>query len=279
MSALLRLTISEARLFSREPLEWGFALVAPPLLLVILGVIPSFRVHQEHLGGLRIIDLYAPILVALAITVLALLTLPQRFATYRDKKILRRMRITPSQTSALALRAIDSMPVCLLHQHGHNPCYRVFGLRGAPPAKPSRIHCLVWLGGVDDALPGASGSLAGSKRAGCRSTWDGIVLPFTFPRGLVDSPGFDARWTLGNQRLLSPGRGHADIAGCHGRQLAAAAACRSTHRLVHRMRDACRTMLSMGIAMTSNFQTHPGLAGALPYRLTERTPHVTKAAR
>jgi ABC-2 type transport system permease protein len=95
MPALLRLTATETRLFSREPLDWGFALVLPPLLLVILGAIPSFRVPEEGLGGLRVIDLYPPIIVAIAITMLALMTLPQRFATYRDKGVLRRMRITP----------------------------------------------------------------------------------------------------------------------------------------------------------------------------------------
>lgn len=103
MSALLRLTASEARLFSREPMEWSFAIALPPLLFVILGLIPSFRAHEEHLGGLRIIDLYSPIIVAVAITVLALLTLPQRFATYRDKKVLRRMRITPARPMLLLL--------------------------------------------------------------------------------------------------------------------------------------------------------------------------------
>ncbi|MFC9559043.1 ABC transporter permease [Agromyces sp. NPDC056965] len=101
MSALLRLTASEARLFSREPMEWGFAIVLPPLLFVALGVIPAFRVHEEGLGGLRVIDLYSPIIVAVAITVLALLTLPQRFAAYRDKKVLRRMRITPARPMLL----------------------------------------------------------------------------------------------------------------------------------------------------------------------------------
>lgn len=111
MPALLRLTLSEARLFSREPLEWGFAIVLPPLLFIVLGMIPSFRVSEEHLGGLRIIDLYSPIIVAVAITVLALLALPQRFATYRDKKVLRRMRITPARPILLLLA---QLMLCLM---------------------------------------------------------------------------------------------------------------------------------------------------------------------
>lgn len=101
MRALLRLTATETRLFSREPLDWGFALVLPPLILVVLGVIPSYRVPEEGLGGLRVIDLYPPIVVAIAITMLALLTLPQRFAAYRDKGVLRRMRITPARPTTM----------------------------------------------------------------------------------------------------------------------------------------------------------------------------------
>lgn len=95
MSALLRLTATETRLFLREPMSWAFTLGLPPLLMVILGSVPSFRLPEEGLGGLRVIDLYAPIIVALAITMLALTTLPQHFTTYRDKGVLRRLRVTP----------------------------------------------------------------------------------------------------------------------------------------------------------------------------------------
>lgn len=95
MSALLHLTATETKLFLREPVSWIFALVTPPLLLVILGAIPSFREPESGLGGLRVIDLYAPIVIAIAITMLATSSLPQQFATHREKGVLRRMRTTP----------------------------------------------------------------------------------------------------------------------------------------------------------------------------------------
>lgn len=101
MPAVLRLTTTETRLFLREPMSWGFALVLPPLLMIILGAVPSFRVPEAGLGGLRVIDMYVPIVVALAVTMLALLTLPQHFATYRDKGVLRRMRVSPVRPTVM----------------------------------------------------------------------------------------------------------------------------------------------------------------------------------
>ncbi len=95
MSALTKLTLSETKLFFREPIGVFFTILFPPLLLGILGAVPSFREHDDALGGLRVIDLYAPIAIAMAIALLALSGLPQLLATYREKGILRRLKVTP----------------------------------------------------------------------------------------------------------------------------------------------------------------------------------------
>ncbi|WP_193105380.1 ABC transporter permease [Brachybacterium sp. FME24] len=101
MSALFRLTATETKLFLREPINVLFALVLPPLLLVILGVIPAFREPDDDLGGLRVIDRYTHIVVALAIAMFALTSLPQQFASYREKGVLRRMRTTPVRPAVM----------------------------------------------------------------------------------------------------------------------------------------------------------------------------------
>ena len=101
MSALARLTRTETKLFFREPVAVFFSLAFPPLLMVILGSIPSMREPDKGLGGLRVIDLYAPILVAMAIALFSLSGLPQQFATYREKGILRRMRTTPVKPAVM----------------------------------------------------------------------------------------------------------------------------------------------------------------------------------
>src|SRR5947199_10476650 len=95
MNPLAKLTLTEVRLYFREPLAVFFALAFPPLLLVILGSVPAFREHNKDLGGARLVDLYTPIVIALAIATLALTGLPQLLATYREKGILRRMGTTP----------------------------------------------------------------------------------------------------------------------------------------------------------------------------------------
>jgi ABC-2 type transport system permease protein len=101
MSALSRLTATETKLFFREPMLVFFVLAFPPLLLVILGAIPSMREPDESLGGVRVISLYVPIVVAMALALFALNSLSQLFATYREKGILRRMRTTPVEPKAL----------------------------------------------------------------------------------------------------------------------------------------------------------------------------------
>jgi ABC-2 type transport system permease protein len=98
---LTRLTVTESKLFLREPAGVFFTLAFPPLVLVVLGLVPPFREPSADLGGARMIDLYVPILLTMAITLLALNGLPQLFATYREKGILRRLATTPVRPAKL----------------------------------------------------------------------------------------------------------------------------------------------------------------------------------
>ena len=95
-SALARLTITEFRLFLREPLLvfWGFAF--PLLLLIAFGLIPAFK--QTHAGyrGLTVLDSYVPILIVLMLAMLSYFALPTVLASYREQGILRRLRTTPA---------------------------------------------------------------------------------------------------------------------------------------------------------------------------------------
>jgi ABC-2 type transport system permease protein len=95
MNGLAMLTWNETKLLWRERSSMFFSIAFPTLLVVILGSIPGFREPAESLGGQRAIDLYVPILIAFAMTMLAFQALPTALAIYREKGILRRMAVTP----------------------------------------------------------------------------------------------------------------------------------------------------------------------------------------
>src|SRR5262245_12932747 len=103
MSALSKMTWNEVKLFLREPVGVFFAVLFPTLLVVILGCIPAFREPSKDLGGLRVVDLYVPISIALSLALLALTALPTYLGTYREKGILRRLAVTPTPPARLLL--------------------------------------------------------------------------------------------------------------------------------------------------------------------------------
>src|SRR5947209_507411 len=103
MSGLMKMTVSEMRLFLREPGSVFFGVLFPTLLIVILGSIPGFRDPNPALGGRRAIDLYVPIAIALSLALLALMTLPTSLSAYRVKGILRRVAVTPMPPARLLL--------------------------------------------------------------------------------------------------------------------------------------------------------------------------------
>ncbi|HXT93178.1 MAG TPA: ABC transporter permease [Trebonia sp.] len=109
-SALARLTITEFRLFLREPMLvfWGFAF--PLLLLIIFGLIPGFK--QTHAGyqGLSVLDTYVPILIVLMLAMLSYFALPTVLAGYREQGILRRLQTTPA--GALRVLAAQLLVNC-----------------------------------------------------------------------------------------------------------------------------------------------------------------------
>jgi ABC-2 type transport system permease protein len=93
---LTKLTIVESKLFVRDLGSVFFGLAFPAVLLLVLGgVMPGFRDPIEELDGVRPVDLYLPVVAALAIATTALVTLPSYLATYRERKLLRRLAVTP----------------------------------------------------------------------------------------------------------------------------------------------------------------------------------------
>ncbi|MFE2598200.1 ABC transporter permease [Streptomyces sp. NPDC059396] len=97
-TAVLR---TEARLMAREPGILFWVVLFPSLLLTILGLIPTFRETDPGLGGRRVIDLYVPVSVLLALIMAGIQAMPPVLTGYRERGILRRMSTTPVRPASL----------------------------------------------------------------------------------------------------------------------------------------------------------------------------------
>ncbi|HEU5128517.1 MAG TPA: ABC transporter permease [Glycomyces sp.] len=101
MRSFMKLTRIEGRLLLRDPTTLFIGLLLPAALLVGLGAVPVLREVSDEFGGVRFIDYYAPSLLVMVVSVIGLTSMPSIVATYRERGILRRMRITPMHPAAL----------------------------------------------------------------------------------------------------------------------------------------------------------------------------------
>ncbi|XVQ06215.1 ABC transporter permease [Spirillospora sp. CA-255316] len=95
MSALLKTTIAEGRLFLREPMSVLFGVLFPTAVLLALGAVPALREPSAEYGGARFVELWAPTALVLGLAVLGLQHIPGVIAAYRENGVLRRMSTTP----------------------------------------------------------------------------------------------------------------------------------------------------------------------------------------
>ena len=138
-SAMTQLTITELKLFCRGRNRIGLivSIGLPLLLMIIFGAIKSFGKPVKAYGGLTTFDVYVPILLVFAMTLLSVLTMPTVLASYREIGVLRRLRTTPAgplrvlvAQLAVKLAAAAAMVIVLLVVAGTGygiPAPRQFG--------------------------------------------------------------------------------------------------------------------------------------------------------
>ncbi|NGN95348.1 ABC transporter permease [Nocardioides sp. KC13] len=94
---------TESRLFARERLSLFWIVLFPSLLLVVLGLVPSFREHNPDFGDRRLIDLYVPVTVLLSMIMASIMTMPATLTGYRESGVLRRLGTTPAKPASILL--------------------------------------------------------------------------------------------------------------------------------------------------------------------------------
>lgn len=106
MSATTAVLRTESRLFVREPMAAFWLILFPVVLLCILGAIPGFRESSADLGGRSVVDLYVGVTVLLSMVLAGIQTMPQVLISYRERKVLRRLRTTPVSPFSLLLAQV-----------------------------------------------------------------------------------------------------------------------------------------------------------------------------
>jgi ABC-2 type transport system permease protein len=110
MRPLWKLTVTETKLYLREPAAVFFTLAFPLLLLWLNG--GSGNRPRAELGGRGVMDVLVPGFVAMVLALAGLTNLPGLLATYRERGILRRLAVTPvSPTTLLAAQLLAHLAV------------------------------------------------------------------------------------------------------------------------------------------------------------------------
>jgi ABC-2 type transport system permease protein len=94
-NGLLKLTLTELKLLTRERVRAALPIAIPLILIIILGNIRTLRQPQAIYGGESFIDLYTTTMVVFGLALLALTNMPMMLADYRERGVLKRLQTTP----------------------------------------------------------------------------------------------------------------------------------------------------------------------------------------
>jgi ABC-2 type transport system permease protein len=94
MRGIMELTIVEMKLFVREPAAAFFTLVFPLMMLFLFGSIYGNQ-RTSFFGGYGYVDVAIPAFIGMIIATTSLMSLPIEIASYKERGVLRRLRLTP----------------------------------------------------------------------------------------------------------------------------------------------------------------------------------------
>ena len=105
MRALAKYTWTEIKLFLREPIGAFFTLGFPLMMLFLFGTIYGYE-RWEYFRGYGTVDVSIPAYTALIIATTGIMGLTITMATYREKGILRRLRVTPLRPQVILIAQV-----------------------------------------------------------------------------------------------------------------------------------------------------------------------------
>ncbi|GHF85425.1 ABC-2 type transport system permease protein [Amycolatopsis bartoniae] len=146
---LTKLTLTEAKLFLRDPAA-PIAVAGIPLgLLLVFGLQPGIRQPSADFGGQVPLSAFiAPLALAVLLGMLALTVFPAAIATYREKGVLRRLSASPVPpsrllTAQLLVNVVAALVVVVLVLG-----VGTLALRMAAPANPGGFLLVLVLGAL-----------------------------------------------------------------------------------------------------------------------------------
>jgi ABC-2 type transport system permease protein len=114
-SGLIKLSLTELKLLTRERVRAALPIVIPLLLIIILGNIGSLRQPRAVYGGESFIAMYTTIMVVFGLALLALTNMPMMLADYRERGVLKRLQTTPiGPVRVLAARLVADLAVAVV---------------------------------------------------------------------------------------------------------------------------------------------------------------------
>lgn len=96
LAATRSLIALQARLVRRSAGAVVMPVIAPVVAALVIAAVPAARRPTPVFGGLSVSQAYTPTLVLFAVTMLALVVMPQQLAEHREGGFLRRLRATPT---------------------------------------------------------------------------------------------------------------------------------------------------------------------------------------
>src|SRR5262249_8783329 len=247
----VRLPGAGARPGGPVALFWGPA--SPMALRAVMGIASSGP--QADLGGLPLVAVYEPILIAFVTVAFAIQGLPAVVAGYRERRILRRLATTPvGPAPVVAAPLAVNLMVALaatarIPPAGRVPRGRRARLRGGAAGAAGRLPRDVCAGRPRDARPRDADRGGGAPRPYGRGDRDHAVLPADVLRRAVDTAGYHARQPAADQRLHPAGRGRPSPAGQHARLLAGCAGPGRARCVRRRVRRGGNPAVPLGLGM------------------------------